>query len=202
FHPIDWMQSRFDAVMAFVADTDALIIDLSENGGGYSPSDAYLASYFFNGEPGIWSSSYTRPTDQTESVNLFEDISGARYLDRPVYILVSKNTFSLAEQLAYGLKHFGKATIVGETSSGAAHAIDIGYLNENFFLQVPISYNIHPVTKTDWEGTGVIADIQTQPNQAKAKAHLAALELLSAAATNERIVKWYGDILAELTASE
>lgn len=39
--------------MAFLANTDALIIDLRENSGGYSGMVTLLASYFFSGEPAV-----------------------------------------------------------------------------------------------------------------------------------------------------
>lgn len=201
FQPLDWVQPTIDATMGFVRNTDALIIDLTENGGGYSPTDAYLASFFFREGSGLWSSNYNRPTGESSSVELFDEINGERYLNKPVYILVSANTFSLAERLAYGMKHFGKAVIVGQTSAGAAHAIEIAELNDNFFIQIPIIYNIHPVTKTDWEGAGVIPDVEVSKNNAKQTAHRHALDKLIELSNHERIKQRYVDIRAKLEAS-
>jgi len=191
FQPLDWVRSTIDASMGFVANTQALIIDLTEHQGGYSPTDAYLASYFFEPERALWASSYHRPRDERSDVFRFEKVSGPLYLDRPVYILASDQTFSLAEKLAYGMKHFGKATIVGETSAGAAHGIDIGIVSDNFFLQVPVMYNIHPVTKTDWEGTGVVPHITSAPKDALRTAHLEALKTLAETAPHERMKEQY-----------
>ena len=65
--------------------------------------------------------------------------------------MTSENTFSLAEKFAYGMKHFNKAVIIGQNSAEAVHAIDFIEVNDNYLIKLPISHNIHPVTKTDWE---------------------------------------------------
>ncbi|WP_438422630.1 S41 family peptidase [Aquimarina macrocephali] len=189
--------------MRFVANTDALIIDLTENGGGYSPTDSYLGSYFFDEESVLWSSSYTRPTGETETEHTFKDVGGERYLNKPVFILVSERTFSLGEQFAYCMKHFNKAKIVGQTSAGAAHGIDYIEVNDNFMIQLPLTHNIHPVTKTDWEGTGVIPNINTNSNsQAIKTAHLNALNIQIESLKKQTIVgpilKRYNKIKAEI----
>lgn len=203
FQPIDWVRPTIDASMGFVANTNALIIDLINNGGGYSPSDAYLASYFFDEEPTLWSSSYDRPTNETDSVYTFQDVGGEqRYLNKPVFILVGENTFSLGEKFAYGMKHFGKATIVGQTSAGAAHAIDFLELNDNYLIQIPVEYDIHPVTKTDWEGTGVVPDITTPEDQALRTAHLNALDRLIESTTHEGIKERYTKIKAAISNTD
>lgn len=179
WQPLDWVKPTIDATMGFVANTDALIIDLTENQGGYSPTDSYLASYFFDEKPTLWMSTKERRTDETESVYTFQEIDGERYLNKSIFILVSENTFSLAEQFAYAMKHFDKAIIIGQTSSGAAHAIDFMEVNDNYLIQLPIRRSIHPVTKMDWEGTGIIPNIKTSNGEALRTAHLKAL--------NERI---------------
>ena len=203
FQPIDWVRPTIDAAMGFVTNTNALIIDLINNGGGYSPTDAYLASYFFDEKPTLWSSSYDRPTDETDSVSTFQDVGGEqRYLNKPVFILVGENTFSLGEKFAYGMKHFDKATIVGQTSAGAAHAIDFLEVNDNYLIQIPVQYDIHPVTKTDWEGTGVVPDITTPENQALRAAHLNALDRLIEITTHEGIKERYNTIKAELSNTD
>lgn len=175
WQPLDWVKATIDATMRFVANSDALIIDLTENQGGYSPTDSYLASYFFDEAPTLWMSNYERLSEKTESDSTFQVIGGERYLNKSVFILISENTFSLAEKFAYGLKHFNKAVIIGQISAGAAHAIDFLEVNDNYLIQLPISHNIHPVTKTDWERTGVVPNIITNNGEALKIAHLKAL---------------------------
>lgn len=198
FHHLEWVKPTIDATMAFLANTDALVVDLREHQGGYSPTDAYWASYLFADGEKLWSSHYDRVDDETSSVYLSKQIGGEPYIDRPVYILVSDQTFSLAESFAYGLKHFGRATIVGEASAGAAHSINVAVLSDNFFLQVPTGRGIHPVTKVDWEGTGVLPNIEVLSENALGVAHRAALTYLLENAEHPRIVKYYENILARM----
>lgn len=54
------------AAMNFVANTDALIIDLRENGGGDPAMVALICSYFFGDKPVHLNDLYFRPTDKTE----------------------------------------------------------------------------------------------------------------------------------------
>lgn len=199
WHHLAWVESTIDATMGFLTNTDALIIDLRENQGGYSPTDTYLGSYFFDAQPKLWMSSYNRPTGETSSDSTFQELGGARYLDKPVYILVGEQTFSLAESFAYSMKHFGRATIIGKTTPGAAHGINFLAANDNFGVQVPVQYNIHPVTKTDWEGTGVRPDINTSPNEALKIAHLEALDRLIDHADRERIIERYHKIKKDVS---
>ena len=49
-------------------------------------------------------------------------VPGSRLADKPVFVLTSSRTFSGAEHFAYNLKTLKRATIVGETTSGASHA--------------------------------------------------------------------------------
>lgn len=203
WHPLDWAKPTIDAAMGFVTNTDALIIDLTENQGGYSPTDSYLASYFFDENPTLWMSSYERRSDERETTSTFQEIGGDRYLDKSIFILVSENTFSLAEQFAYAMKHFDKAIIIGQNSAGAAHAIDFMEVNDNYLIQLPISRSIHPITKIDWEGTGVIPNIITSDEEALSTAHLKALdeqiERLKKQTIVGPILKRYEKVKAEIS---
>jgi len=203
WHPLEWVKPTIDAAMGFVANTDSLIIDLTDNQGGYSPTDSYLASYFFDEKPTLWISTYERRTEETESIYTFHEITGERYLNKSIFILISKNTFSLAEQFAYAMKHFDKAIIIGQTSSGAAHAIDFMEVNDNYLIQIPIRRSIHPVTKMDWEGTGVLPNIKSSNSEALRTAHLKALNIQIEKLKKQTIVgpilKKYNRIKAELS---
>ncbi|WP_299314818.1 S41 family peptidase [uncultured Aquimarina sp.] len=198
---LEWVKPTIDATMRFVTNTDALIIDLTENQGGYSPTDSYLGSYFFNEEPTLWMSSYNRPTGETSTKFTFQKIEGERFLNKPIYILVGEKTFSLAEQFAYAMKHFEKAKIVGQNSAGAAHAINFLDLNDKYAIQLPISYSIHPVTKTDWEGVGVVPDINASKSEALKVAYLNALDKLIESAKKAKLktlLKRYDKIKTEI----
>lgn len=186
FDVLPWVQSTIDGTMAFLTHTDALIIDIRGNGGGYV-SSSYLGSYFFDEHPVIWNIAYNRPSAQRDTTYTYREVGGQRYLNKPVFILVDENSFSGAEEFAYSMIHLGKATIVGQTTAGASHSIDFLALDENFLIQLPTSSSINPVTQTDWEGVGVIPHIKTHKENALQMAYKKILEILIADTSDKEL---------------
>jgi C-terminal processing protease CtpA/Prc len=87
-----------------------------------------------------------------------------------VYVLTAARTFSGAEEFTYNLKSLKRATIVGETTGGGAHPVRGQRIDEHFMLGVPFARAINPVTKTNWEGTGVEPDVKVPASEALATA--------------------------------
>ena len=50
----------------------------------------------------------------------------------------------------------------------------------DYFIQVPVEHHINPVTKTDWEGVGVVPHIKTKKEEALNIAYIEALNSLIA----------------------
>jgi C-terminal processing protease CtpA/Prc len=73
------------------------------------------------------------------------------------------------------MKNLKRATIVGETTGGGAHPGGGFRVAEHFGMFVPTGRAISPITKTNWEGTGVEPDVKVPADQALKVAHLAAL---------------------------
>ena len=164
------------AAMNFVANTNALIIDLRKNGGGSPEMVALICSYLFGPEPVHLNSLYWREGNRTEEFWTRKEVAGKRYLNRDVYVLTSKRTFSGAEEFSYNLKNLKRAAIVGETTGGGAHPGGGVRLGEHFVMFVPRGRAISPVTKTNWEGTGVKPDVEVPAEQALTVARLMALK--------------------------
>ena len=164
------------SAMNFVAGTDALIIDLRQNGGGDPEMVALICSYLFGPEPVHLNDLYWREGNRTEEFWTRKEVAGKRYLNKDVYVLTSKYTFSGAEEFTYNLKNLKRATIIGETTGGGAHPGMGVRLNEHFSMFVPTGRAISPITKTNWEGTGVKPDIEVPAEQALSVARLMALK--------------------------
>jgi C-terminal processing protease CtpA/Prc len=166
------------AAMNFINGTEALIIDMRRNGGGNPAMVALVCSYLFGSEPVHLNDLYWREGNKTEEFWTKKDISGKRYLNKDVYVLTSKRTFSGAEEFTYNLKNLKRATIIGETTGGGAHPGGGFRLNEHFGMFVPTGRAISPITKTNWEGTGVTPDIAVPADQALLVARVMALKKL------------------------
>jgi C-terminal processing protease CtpA/Prc len=173
--------------LAFLANCDALIVDLRENGGGSPQMIQLLSSYFFSGEPRHLNSFYYRLDERTDQFWTLPYVPGAKLAETDLYVLTSKYTFSGAEEFTYNLKNMKRATIVGETTGGGAHPVRLEVLNDDFWMRVPFARAVNPVSHTNWEGTGVEPEIKVPAAQALSKAHLLALEKLTAKETDERI---------------
>jgi hypothetical protein len=172
------------AAMNFVNGTDALIIDMRSNGGGNPAMVALVCSYLFGSEPVHLNDLYWREGNRTEEFWTRKEVPGKRYLNKDVYVLTSKQTFSGAEEFTYNLKNLKRATIVGETTGGGAHPGGGFRLSEHFGMFVPTGRAISPITKTNWEGTGVTPDIRVPADQALVVARLMAIKKSRTKVTN------------------
>jgi len=164
------------AAMNFINGTDALIIDMRYNGGGNPAMVALVCSYLFGPEPVHLNDLYWREGNRTEEFWTRKDVAGKRYLNKDVYVLTSKRTFSGAEEFTYNLKNLKRATIIGETTGGGAHPGGGFRITEHFGMFVPTGRAISPITKTNWEGTGVTPDVDVPADQALLVARLMALK--------------------------
>ncbi|HLV81308.1 MAG TPA: S41 family peptidase [Chthonomonadaceae bacterium] len=168
------------AAMNFLANTDALVIDLRDNHGGEPDMIALLCSYLFGPEPVHLNDIYWRPDNSTRQFWTLSYVPGKRYGDKPVYVLTSKHTFSGAEEFTYNLKNLKRATIVGETTGGGANPGGTQRINAHFEVFVPMGRTINPYTHTNWEGTGVSPDVAVPADQALNRATVMALQGLVA----------------------
>lgn len=157
------------AAMNFLTNSDALIIDLRDNGGGGPAMVALIESYLFDKKTHL-NDIYVRDEDRTIQFWTLPYVPGKRFGTQPVYVLTSHNTFSGAEEFAYSLKSLKRATVVGERTAGGAHPYHPYRIDAHFEIDVPHARPINPVTHTDWEGTGVEPDVTVAAGDALKKA--------------------------------
>ncbi len=173
--------------MAFLANTDAIIIDLRDNGGGESIG-SFLSSYFFSSDTILLGSVIYRDSTQNQSNWTLPYVPGKRMPDKVLYILTSSRTFSAAEGFTYNLQQLKRAIVVGETTKGGAHPIDVFIVKDNILAQVPIGRSYNPISKTNWEGIGVNPDIKTASDDAFNTAYVMALDSLIKRETDESTI--------------
>ncbi len=169
------------AAVGFLANADAVIIDLRDNVGGRASMLTFLASYLFpRGQRVHLYDIQTRGQEQSEQFWTFEHVPGPSLADRDLYVLTSHRTFSAGEGLAYFLQAQKRAVIVGEMTGGGANPVGAPLtLDEHFAVIIPNARIISPVTKGNWEGTGVKPDIEVSADLALKTAHLSALKKLA-----------------------
>jgi hypothetical protein len=153
--------SAVDRSMAALKDTAALIVDARGAQGGVVPSVLYLDSYFLNGgQPILLSRIIARtPNTQTFRTDELYSVSTPFSYDKPLYILTSNRTLSAGESFAYNLQALKRATLVGETTSGAANAAGMAPLGAGLAMMLSGARTENAVTGTNWEGVGVKPDV-------------------------------------------
>lgn len=186
------------AAMAFLSNTDAIIIDLRNNSGGGIAMFQLLTSYFFNDEPVLLGEIYNGLTDEAQQLWTKPHIARYKIPERDLYILTSKETFSAAEEFAYDLKHLRRATIVGEHSGGGAHMVTRMIINDDFYIYMPFAGAINPITKSNWEGVGVKPDIEVNSNDALKTAHKLSLQKIISKITDEEYRRVLESLLQDL----
>lgn len=170
-------QSAYDAAMSALAHTDALIIDLRDNGGGAPGGVNYLLAFFFAKQTEV-----TGFLERKNGVVVLQrhytaaKVGAARYLDKPVFVLISKDTFSGAEQFAYDVKSLHRAELVGHITGGGANPGEEYRLNDHFGMFIPFGSAYNPYTKTNWEGVGVPPQVDAPAKNALLVAYVRALK--------------------------
>lgn len=175
-HRPAWAGEAISAAMSLVANTLALILDLRNCSGGYPAMIALLCSYLFAEEPIHLTSITWRDDNFTQQYWTHPYVPGRRYLDKPVYVLTSKVTFSAGEELAHILQSRKRASLLGEKTDGGANPGASYRLHPHFEGFIPIGCSIDPLTGTNREGIGVSPDILLPKEQAFRAAYHRALE--------------------------
>ena len=198
FYRTSWGSSEtIVAAMSFLGNTNAVLIDLRQCLGGYPGTVAMICSYFFDEEPVHLNSLYWREADLTEQYWTLPYVPGRRMLEQPVFILTGKDTFSGGEELAYNLQTQGRATLVGEATSGGAHPGSTYRIHPHFGVFIPNGYAINPITGRNWEGSGVQPDVSAPQEQAHQVAYRLALISIIESLGTPATAPWI-DYLAEV----
>jgi Peptidase family S41/N-terminal domain of Peptidase_S41 in eukaryotic IRBP len=185
FASLEWAGEAITAAMTLVAHTDALIVDLRRNGGGDPATVAWMTSYLFDERTHL-NDLYFRPDNRTTQFWTQSWVPGPRFGgSKPVMVLTSNRTFSGAEEFSYNLKNLKRATIVGETTGGGAHPGELRKVGTHFRMFVATGRAINPISKTNWEGTGVEPDVKVKADDALRVAQLRLLPALRDAAADK-----------------
>ncbi len=188
------------AAMNFLSNTDAIIIDLRQNGGGSPAMIQLITSYLYSAESVHLNNFYWRPTDSHTQTWTLPHVSGKRNPDADVYVLTSVSTFSAAEEFSYNLKHLERATLIGETTGGGAHPGGSRPATDRFMIWLPTGRAINPITNTNWEGVGVVPHVEVKADEALEIAKIKALQKLKDKATDEEDIAFYDWSLEGLKA--
>lgn len=160
-----YSKATADAALKLLSNSRALIIDLRYGIGGSPDMVNHIISHFFK-TPTHVVDIFIRSENATLPYYTVPDSSYGVLTDIPIYILTSYKTFSAAEGLTYELQALKRATVVGETTRGGAHTVTYRPLSSGFVCDIPFGRATSPVTKRNWEKTGVVPDLKVPAERA------------------------------------
>tara|TARA_R110001592_G_scaffold347361_1_gene640848 strand:- start:7684 stop:9162 length:1479 start_codon:yes stop_codon:yes gene_type:complete len=170
---------RFDASvrsMSFInrvfgtfTESDNIIIDLRNCGGGDAEMVNTLSSYFFDKPTHLLNT--TMPSNDNSIRTVVERWTipnelSPYFANKPLKILVSSKTFSAAESFAFGMQVSGRAILVGETTGGGGYTNDFFPLPYGIGASISVGRTYDHRTGNDWQSVGVIPDIQIEKDHA------------------------------------
>ena len=185
---VDLNQSKETAAAAmnFLANTDAVIIDLRRNPGGFINLEIFLASYFYGVDPVELLSRYHREGEVTVREWTLRDVPGKRLQNVDLYVLTSRETGSAAEGFSFIMQQRQRARIIGEQSSGAGYGNKEFPIGDGFVFYVSTFRQFDPRTGRGWQDVGVKPDIAVPRERALAVAHFEAIKNLVDKTTDAR----------------
>jgi hypothetical protein len=159
------------SAMNFIRHSNALVLDLRDNGGGNSETLEFVLGYFLR--DGLKLGEFRFRNRIEENIIKKDPVVNKIPEDVPLYILVSKRTASAAEGMASILRSFRGAVIVGENTKGEGNPGELFVINDLLYIMIPtaVSVSAAPDSKAV-EGVGVTPDITINPEKSLDKALL------------------------------
>ncbi|HEX8332085.1 MAG TPA: S41 family peptidase [Segetibacter sp.] len=170
FEELKFSKEAIAAAMNFISNSSAIIVNLSQNGGGSAETVHFLMNYFLPDSTRLGQFK-RRISNEVIDIWTAKDPVIKKIPDSiPLYIVVSKSTSSAAEAFAYGLQQFKRAIIIGEQTRGEGNPGKRFVIDDNLYIMVPTATNVNIVTGTSWEATGVTPNIKIPSGLALTKA--------------------------------
>ena len=175
---VEETREDLDKAMAYLSEVEAMIIDLRNVEGESILLAQHITSYFT--PPNLQLADIVS-SQFAEGNKLYSiEVNGSESFKHnfPLYILNSAFVSGVGEFLSYTLKHFDKAVVIGEQTMGVSHSTKEAQLGRHLMIKFPFATLHHPITKSNWEGRGVVPDFEIEAEKSLDLAQQLAREYL------------------------
>lgn len=153
-----------EAAFALLRGATGVVLDLRRNGGGDPGTATLVLEWLLGGGPVHISDVIHR--EGARQWWTTGRLAGAAVPSTPACVLVGDGTFSSGEALAYHIQSRGRARLVGGRTPGAADHITPVRISRHVRAMLPEAFVRDAVTGTNWEGAGVVPDLECEPADA------------------------------------
>jgi C-terminal processing protease CtpA/Prc len=168
----EYMTRQVAQRIAQLKGTDALVIDMRENGGGFTDIAMQVLSLFMDSSFATheWETPRYTPYARFEHGMLqWQRLpagewpgSAAAAYRKPIVLLTSPRTYSAAEHFLVSFRQAGRGTIIGEITGGSTgHALDLS-LPGGGAVFINTTRDYYPDGRK-FNGIGVVADVEVEP---------------------------------------
>lgn len=162
FHPDEKARETVDAAFDFLKQSNGMIIDLRDTVGGSPYLVQYILGYFFPVNTPLWEV-LDRSDNSFDSIQVIEHAGHKRFhSDYPIWILTSHNSASATELFLGVMQANGKATLIGEVTSGAGFYVGVKKITSELVFRISLSKPVISANQQNWEKKGITPDIQVE----------------------------------------
>ncbi len=163
------MIETWDYFMGLVQQlgVQGIILDLRQNGGGFSQIGDRIAGYFFDQEFVAGNREEYNPEsgqffgDPNFPTRIFPAENPALAFSGPVVVLVGPGCASACEFFTYNMSQQDRATVVGQYSTaGLGGGWDEVYLPDGLSIALPVSRPVDNEGNVIIEGSGIVPDVR------------------------------------------
>ncbi|MDW0116077.1 S41 family peptidase [Sporosarcina thermotolerans] len=147
-----------------LGDTDGLILDIRNNGGGYITAAQEIAGFF----PNVSQAFQIREKNKTPAI--YRSVNQEIKIKSPVSLLINEYSASASEMLAVNLKEQNAAKIFGQTSYGKGTAQSMFAFQDGSVLKLTTARFFSP-KGIAVDKVGVTPDVVTATNEEVNTAH-------------------------------
>lgn len=161
FVELKYCKETLTGAMNFISNSSAIVLDLSDCGGGPSETMDFILSYFLPESTKIGELKF-RKNNEIKKYYTIQDPAIKNLTHTPLYILVSKKTASAAEGLAACLQEYKRAVVIGEQTKGLGNPGELFVINDVLYMFITTAVSGTGLSGNNFDGIGVTPDISLE----------------------------------------